>query len=297
MLVVAGVVHLGLFVLAGRISASRSAPPTSVTAMNLVAIDPLTEVALEPQHAEPRSSDVSPTPTQDTARTAQARQDRAQTPATLGSSAPSPLSTDVPTPGGWTLRVTTDGGGSGPPSSALTVLALDGKNQFMGTRESAAEEERAAQATANRAAGEAMRGALHDSDVALGLGGGGPVVSALETALRESTAPEESHAVLVAIADESGNVMRIDVESASDDPAFHAVAEELLTRLRGKKIRVPAGSHGLAMRIDVASHLSMPSGGGVGLDPKSAGVHFDMADLGAVRHRVIHARVLAEQLL
>jgi hypothetical protein len=300
MLVVAGVAHLGLLVLAGHISPIRAERPTSVSAMTLVAIEPLNEV--EPERPEPLPTNVTPLPTrdtamQDTARAAQSHGDTAPSPAPMASSGPESLTTDVPAPGAWTLRVTTDGGGSGSPSSALSVLSLDGRNPFMGTRETAAEEERAALATANRAAGEAMRGALHDSDVALGLGSGGPVVNAVETVLRESTAPEESHAVLVAIADESGTVMRIDVESASDDPAFHAVAEELLARLRGKKIRVPAGSHGVAMRIDVASHLSMPSGGGVGLDPKSAGAHFDIADLGAIRRRVIHARVLAEQLL
>ncbi len=167
----------------------------------------------------------------------------------------------------------------------------------MGERETPEDERRDQDERANRAAGEAMRGALHDNDVALGLGGGGPVVAALESALRESTAPDESHAVLVAIADESGNVLRIDVESASDVAAFHAVAAELLVRLQGHKVRVPQGARGLAMRIDVASALAMPSGGSVGIDPKSAGGHFDITDLGAARRRVIHARVLAEQLL
>jgi hypothetical protein len=51
------------------------------------------------------------------------------------------------------------------------------------------------------------------------------------------------------------------------------------------------------MRINVVSRLAMPSGGGVGLDPLKAGAHFDMSDVGAKPHRVIHARVLAEKLL
>ena len=150
---------------------------------------------------------------------------------------------------------------------------------------------------ANRAAGEAIRGAMHDHDVSLGLGGGGPVVSALEAAVRQSVAPDESHAVLVAIADATGTVLRVEVESATDNPAYREIAQDVLNRMRGQKVRVPEGSRGLAMHFEVASRLAMPSGGGVGLDPTKLGGHFDMGDIAAKPHRVIHARVLGEELL
>jgi hypothetical protein len=51
------------------------------------------------------------------------------------------------------------------------------------------------------------------------------------------------------------------------------------------------------MHVHVDSVLAAPSGGGVGLDPRSAGAHFDIADLGQKPRRVIHARVLAEEVL
>ncbi len=113
-----------------------------------------------------------------------------------------------------------------------------------------------------------------------------------------STAPSVSHAVLVAFADSTGSVTRIDVESTSEDPAsFRAIAQDLLIRLQGQKVRVPAGSRGLSMRVDVASRVVAPSGGGIGLDAPNVGAHFDISDVGARARRVVHARILDEQIL
>jgi hypothetical protein len=99
------------------------------------------------------------------------------------------------------------------------------------------------------------------------------------------------------VADATGVVTHVDVESYSDDPAsFRAVADDVLVRLRGQSVRVPEG-HGLSMRIDVISRVAAPSGGGLGLDPKSAGGHFDLSDIGARPKRIIHAHVLNEDVL
>jgi hypothetical protein len=196
----------------------------------------------------------------------------------------------------WTIRVTT-GPAAATSAAPLAALGIDGHNGFMGKRETPEDEARAAHERANAAAGAAMRGALHDRDVSLGLGGGGPVVAALEAAVRASVAPDESHATLVAVADASGVVIRVDVESATDNSSYHAVAEDLLERLRSHSVRIPAGARGLAMRIDVTSVLARPSGGSVGLDPTKAGMHFDISDIGERPKRVIHARVLQEDLL
>jgi hypothetical protein len=293
-LVVAALLHGGLFVLGDHVHAAARRPESPMT---LVAVEVTSEPTAEPPPPEPLPESPAVPPSEASPAlpsTAIAR--RTATEVTPASSAVALPESAAPLPGGWTIRVTQGPGGSATPSP-LAPLSVDPQNRFMGRRETEEDAQRAAVAQANRAAGEAMRSALHDHDAELGLGGGGPVVTALEASVRDSTAPDESRAVLVAIADESGNVLRVDVESTSDAAAFQAVAEDVLKRLRGQRLRVPAGSHGLAMRIDVASRMANPSGGGVGLDPLKAGAHFDLADMGSRPHRVIHARVINEEIL
>jgi hypothetical protein len=297
-LVVAGVVHAAVVLLMGR----RTAQGTE----NILAVEPLKLVWIEPTPAAPvespeppreartaeleRSATVAPT-------LAPGRDISASTGAPVGSAVALPESTPS-TPGGWTLHVTSEQGAADRTPGVLAALALDGKNHFMGKRETPEDAERGAREEGNRQAGEAMRTALHDHDVALGLGGGGPVVKALEEAMSVSTAPNTSHAVFVAVADASGTVTQVNVESASSDPAsFQAVAADLLSRLRSQKVRVPDGSHGLSVRVDVASSVGPPSGGGAGLDMASSGAHFDVSDVGARPRRIIHAHILAEQIL
>jgi hypothetical protein len=193
--------------------------------------------------------------------------------------------------------VTTRPEAAAAEQSAMARIGLSGENHFMGRRETPEEEAQAAREQANHAAGAAIRDALHDQDVALGLGSSGPVTAALESVVRESLAPSDSSAVLIAVADASGRVTSVTVEDSTDMAAFRTIADDLVKRLETQTIRVPSGAHGVAMRIRVASKVALPSGGGVGIDPASAGVHFDISDLGAHARRVVHARVLNEQIL
>jgi hypothetical protein len=295
-LVLATVFHAGLFAVVARPRAQG--PETRpIEPMKLVAVEGTEEVEPPPVPSAPEADES--TPERSTTTLATSMRVVASTPhvaPTVG-----PPDTAQGTSGGWTLNVTTEHGSSAR-SPTLADLALDGKNHFMGGRgqepEAAPDPARAANERANRAAGAAMRDALHDQDVALGLGGGGPVVTALEEAVLAGTAPLESHAVLVAIADAAGVVTSVDVESFSDDlSSFRAIAEDVLHRLRDKKVRMPAAAHGLSMRIEVTSRLAAPSGGGSGLDPRHAGLKFDMSDIGAHVGRIVHARTLGEQLL
>jgi hypothetical protein len=299
-LVLATVFHAGLFAIGSR--ASTSAQTRRVEPMKLVWVEATREVESAP--ATPVEEDNASSV--DTSRTAVALPHERIKPTAMPMASAVALPESAPSASGaWTLHIMSDRGASAPRGPTLGELGLDGKNHFLGSRETKPnpppDPERAARERGNRAAGEAMRAALHDEDVALGLGGAGPVVTALEDAVFAGTAPLESHTVLVAIADASGIVTRVDVESFSDDPAsFRAIADDVLRRLHDKRVRVPAASHGLSMRIDVSSRLGLPSGagpGGVGYDSRHVGMNFDMSDVGAHVGRVVHARVLGEQLL
>jgi hypothetical protein len=295
-LVVAGAVHVAVAVF---VTVYRPPPRTVDTGeppQKLIWVESTPDLAPSPEAIAPSPESVG----ENTAPRDPTRIGRV-VPSTVGSAVALPESAPA-LPGGWTLHVTTDPGAAAVPSSRLAALALDGKNHFLGERSAASEAdedpERAARREGNRQAGEAMRAALHEHDIALGLGGGGPVVTALEAAALASTAPLDSRAIVIAVADASGSVTHVDIESASADPAsFHAIAEDALARLRGQAVRVPAGAQGLSMRIEVVSRIAAPSGGGVGLDPKSAGAHFDLSDIGSRQRRVIHAHVIAEQIL
>ena len=299
-LVFAALFHAGLFVIVSREGAPASRAEL-IESMTLVWVEATPQVEPAPAISADEANESPPDPSMTAVALSHERIKPTAAPAAsvvaLPESAPS-------APGQWTLRITSGNGTSAPHAPTLAELGLDGKNHFLGGREATPappDPDRVARDRGNRAAGEAMRTALHDQDVALGMGSGGPVVAALEDAIFAGTAPAESHAVLVAIADATGIVTRVDVESASDDLAsYRAIAEDVLNRLRGKRVRVPAASHGLSMRIDVSSHLGLPSGagpGGVGFDPHHVGMNFDMSDLGAHVGRLVHARILGEQLL
>jgi hypothetical protein len=295
-LVLAGVAHAAIVLLLGRRTALGKEEIRGGEPLKLVWIEPTREALVEAPADRPeartaeleRSSTVAPAP---------GREGTASQGTPVGSVVALPESAPSP-PSGWTLHVSSEPGAADRTPAVLAALALDGKNHFMGKRETPEDAARAAREQGNREAGEAMRTALHDRDVGLGLGGGGPVVRALEEAVSTSTAPNDSHAVLVAIANASGTVTEVNVESASGDPAsFRAIAEDVLARLRNQKVRVPEGSRGLSVRVDVASSVGRPSGGGTGFDARNFAASSDISDVGARPRRIVHAHILAEQIL
>jgi hypothetical protein len=296
-LVFATLFHAGLFAIVGRPRAPGS-EARPVEPMKLVSVEGTQEV--EPPAPPPVQEADESTPDRSATTVAASTRVVASTPHVV--SPVGPPDTAPSASGGWTLNVTSGHGTSAPSPPTLADLGLDGKNHFLGGRgqepEPAPDPARAENERANRAAGGAMRQALHDQDIGMGLGGGGPVVTALEEAVLAGTAPLESHAVLVAIADAAGVVTSVDVESYSDDlSSFRAIAEDVLHRLRDKRVRMPAATNGISMRIEVTSRLAAPSGGGSGLDPRHAGINFDVSDIGAHVARIVHARILGERLL
>jgi hypothetical protein len=300
-LVLATLIHAALFAIV-RLAGASTLRAALIEPMKLVWIEATPEIEEAPV---PRVQEATDS-TRDPSMTAAAAPHERITPRAAPMASAIALPESAPsTSGEWSLHITSEHGTSAHSGPTLGDLALDGKNHFLGGREATPEPgpdpDRAARDRANRAAGEAVRAALHDHDVALGLGSGGPVVTALEEAVHAGTAPLDSHAVLVAIADASGIVTRVDIESASDDLAsFRAIAQDVLNRMREKRVRVPAAARGLSIRIDVSSRLALPSGetgSGIGFAPRQMALTFDPSDIGARPVQVIHARILGEQLL
>jgi hypothetical protein len=107
-----------------------------------------------------------------------------------------------------------------------------------------------------------LRQALLDRDKGLGLGPEGPVITALETAGYESPLPtNEAHAILDITIDGNGEVTSIGVDEVSSERGvWERFAKDALALVKGKRARVPAGSKGVALRIEMTSRVQLPSG-------------------------------------
>jgi hypothetical protein len=165
-----------------------------------------------------------------------------------------------------------------PQPLSLDAIGLGGRNVFLGalpegvtgisTTETSGTAARAApsrEATgasgASRALQDGLREALHDRDVARGLGAGGPVVTAAEASVRESDVPLNAHAILEATTDAQGEVLSVRVLGESVGRAdWEDVASRVRGALRGRKLRVPPGGGGVVVTVDVTSRWQLASG-------------------------------------
>ena len=162
-----------------------------------------------------------------------------------------------------------------PSSMDLDALGVGARNPFLlatGNAQTAPEGASRNEAPSDRGGERALRSALHDRDRSLGLGSAGPVIAAVESLARTSVASVESRAVFDVIADRDGNVTSVTLSDVSEDRAGWArVAAALMAAMRGQKLRVPPGSRGVAMSLEVLSREQMPSGA-------SPGVHVTLFD-------------------
>lgn len=143
-------------------------------------------------------------------------------------------------------------------------------------------------------AGEVVRDLLDAHDSAIGVGFGGPVATAAHQASLSSSAPQTGDATLEAIADRSGAVIDVHVVSGMPSPnAWASVASATLAGLRSQRLRV--GGRGASVVVKVEAKVRLPSGANSGLERKGAGAQFDLADIGAVKLRVVSARVISER--
>jgi hypothetical protein len=164
-----------------------------------------------------------------------------------------------------------------PQSLSPEAIGLGGRNVFLGglppgvtgsaTTEPGAVVARAAPpremgaSGPSRALQDGLREALHDRDVAQGLGVGGPVVTAAEASVRESDVPLNAHAILEATADAQGDVITVRILGESAGRAdWEDVASRVREALRGRKLRVPSGSGGVVVMLDVTSRWQLASG-------------------------------------
>ncbi len=143
---------------------------------------------------------------------------------------------------------------------------------------------------------------LSEHDMSLGLGSGGPVVSAAHAVPVEALVSIDGAGVFDVLTDPTGRVVSVNVANVtSDDLEWRQVARALMAKLAGRMLKVPRGARGVAVRVRVEVIARMPSGAKAGhaLSPASTGggteeryygVRGDLSDIGASAVRTVHAR-------
>jgi hypothetical protein len=149
---------------------------------------------------------------------------------------------------------------------------------------------------------------LAEHDASLGLGSGGPVVSATHAIPVEAIVSVDGVGVFDVETDASGRVVAVRLaDVSSDDAEWRKVAQALMAQLAKTPLKVPSGARGVAVRLRVEVVARMPSGAKAGhslapysgLDGETAhlGMRGDLSDIGASSVRTVHARVVASRPL
>lgn len=159
-----------------------------------------------------------------------------------------------------------------------------------------------------------MRAELLQRDQKRGLGPEGPILPLLKAAVIEATALVRSSAQIEVETDAQGRIVRVSVlRAASGRADWRRIAQQVKLALGLKRLRIPAGTQGVRIRLAVAVRPQLPSGADTGLalrlfgqelqagdGPRSSEVDvgllsgtFDLANLGAVAQRVAHTHVLS----
>jgi hypothetical protein len=170
----------------------------------------------------------------------------------------------------------------------------------------------------------AINDPIHDHERLNGSLTSGPFAQELERATRaDPGSPFEGRALFAISVDEVGLVVNVQVaESTGDRHAWEDVGKRVLNAMAQKRVRVPPNAKGVAMKIEISSKVTLPSGArhpltvsspvvdaannmahgqfdkGEGMNgglPIVAG-QFDLSDIGAHPLRVVGARVLSENV-
>jgi hypothetical protein len=106
-----------------------------------------------------------------------------------------------------------------------------------------------------------LRDALHDHDVALGYGSGGPLIGPAEELTRASETPWNSTATFEVSADANGQITAVRLVDVTEGwGPWQRVAGNLLGALHDRKLRIPARGKGMIVTLQVASKRALPSG-------------------------------------
>ncbi|MFO7181063.1 MAG: hypothetical protein DIU78_020345 [Pseudomonadota bacterium] len=198
--------------------------------------------------------------------------------------------------GSGEARAGGSGDGEGAPAKKID-LGLDGR---LLTLDAARRGE--ASDLPSRRLQQSLEADISARDVALGLARGGPLVRPLSVAARER-GPTRGSAVFRITTDARGGI--IDVELVSGLTTEWSRALSLLReRLRGTLLRVPPGTRGVAVTLEVLARVQRPSGakvedGAISVRRKDASVQgsFDFANLSGNEQRVVHTRIVSEEII
>lgn len=145
-----------------------------------------------------------------------------------------------------------------------------------------------------------LAAAAASKDTEIGLGAGGPVVSAAHDVSIGSDAPDTGTATVDVETDATGMVTEVHLVESSDALAWKKVAGKLHKRLATTRLTVPKGAAGVTVRVKISAALKLPSGAAPGqpvtVAPKGIGIggQFDLADIGQSPKRVVGVTVLRE---
>ncbi len=114
-----------------------------------------------------------------------------------------------------------------------------------------------------------LRTALDSHDVSLGLGRGGPVLSALEAASRSMDVPIEGVATFDVAIDRSGHVSVALSDASTSYEAWSKVAAAAGAAVDVTKVRIPPGARGWRVAVRIDAHVQNPDGS----RPKDLGSH------------------------
>jgi len=153
------------------------------------------------------------------------------------------------------------------PSLSLDQLGLEGPNR-LSLRLPEAEHRPATEraASAERVV-QSMRQSAQEHDRKLGLGAGGPVAMALENAAYRSHVKLDGQATFeVVVIGNAVSAISLVPSSGDKQSAWNEVAQTALAQLAGRRVRVPTGSRGVVLRIQLVSRAALPSGHDPGVE-------------------------------
>jgi hypothetical protein len=252
---VAAVVHVGIFVALGRLrppAAPTGAPGPDDTVV--AAIDLVPEVAAG--HAPLEETAVVATAHGAVLPRERVSREASSAPPGGVGEAPAVAPTASARDDGWTFTPTKPVDVTDPAFVARAVRGV-------GVAPDAPE-------GASRSAG-GLGEALEAHDVEMGLGSGGPVLSALEAAARDTDAPVEGWALFDVAVDTSGRVSVVLDDVSSGQPAWARVGAAAGHVVDPKRVRIPPGARGWHVVVRVEAKIQYPDG----TKPKDLGGHVE----------------------